>query len=382
VRGRQLVSAATLITVAMLLAGTAVAGDPTSAPPSGVVDVCAPVPDGYARCFAEEAASGGGAVIGYHPGQITDAYRFPHGNTVGAGQTVAIVSAYDAPTIEQDLGVFDRKFHLRACTSANGCFTKLDSSGGTSYPPVNNFWAFESSIDVEWAHAIAPGANIVLVESTTNVFADMLVGVDLAKTKGRYVSGSWGSPEGSVEPAFDHHFSQTEAPGVSFFFASGDNPTPTQYPAASPNVVAVGGTTLKFTDKGVKETGWSKTGGGCSPYEVASPAQAALSTYAQVNCAGQAATPDVSFVADPATGVAVYDSTPDENNLVGWFKVGGTSVATPIMAARAAATGTVVDESYLYNRKNKLFRDIRVGNNGNPCLPGYDLVTGRGAWLR
>lgn len=338
---------------------------------------CRPAPEGHVRCFAE-AIKAAGSKLGYSPAQIKSAYKFPTGMTAGSGRTVAIVTAFDAPTIEHDLGVFSTKYSLPKCTTANGCFTKLDSAGGTAYPVADSGWAFETSIDVEWVHAIAPGAKIVLVEATDNAFANMIVALDTAKTKGTYVSNSWGSPQASPESALDHHF--TEAPAVSFFFSAGDTGAQATYPAASPDVIAVGGTTLKI-GRTISETGWANGGGGCSPYETASAAQAAFATYPQVNCAGQRAVPDISMVADPATGVAVYDTTPDENNLIGWFKAGGTSVGAPIMTARAADAGVLVNQAYIYHRAKTLFRDVHVGNNGNPALVGFDLVTGRGSWL-
>ncbi len=185
---------------------------------------------------------------------------------------------------------------------------------------------------------------------------------------------------GSAEGIFEHHFSQVEAPGVSFFFGSGDTGAPGIYPAMSPSVVAVGGTTLRFKAGGKlkSETGWSGSGGGCSFVMTASAVQPAYPQYPNVSCAGKRASPDLSLLGDPATGAAVYTTEPI-NGHSGWLVLAGTSLSTPMIAARAAGTGQLVNQSYVYGA-NILFRDIRRGNNGFPCTTGYDLVTGRGSW--
>jgi subtilase family serine protease len=383
----------TLLAMALMtaLVGWVPAGGAGASPPDSV-PVCGPVPDGYARCLAVEqrgplapgVPQGGTGTepAGLSPDVVKSIYNFPRGRSVGQGQTIAVVSAFDAPTMEGDLGVFDRQFGLPACTAGNGCFKKLDQNGGTSFPATDPSWVFETHLDVEWAHAIAPGAKILLVEATTNAFDNMITAEDTAKVRAGYVSNSWDSPEAGVEGAIEHHFSPAEAPGVSFFFASGDFAAPAQlYPAASPQVVAVGGTTLQLNHDGrfLGEIGWSNSGGGCSPFLNASAVQAAFPGYAAKGCAGKRATPDVSLDADPHTGVSVYNSQPDENNLIGWFVVGGTSVSTPMVAARAAITGQLIDQAAIYGH-SIVFRDILQGNNGFPCTPGYDLVTGRGSW--
>jgi subtilase family serine protease len=209
-------------------------------------------------------------------------------------------------------------------------------------------------------------------------FANLLAAEDYAAAHAGYVSNSWGGAEFSGESAYDSHFVHS---GVSFFVSSGDAGTPAEYPSASPNVISVGGTSLTFNSNGTlkSETGWSGSGGGCSQYETANTAQSSFSQYGQVPCAGKRATPDVSLDADPNSGVSVYDST-RYSGQKGWFTVGGTSASSPMWAARAADAGSVVDASYVYGRKIT-YRDITSGNNGASCLPGYDLVTGRGSWL-
>ncbi|MGZ4317631.1 MAG: S53 family peptidase, partial [Gaiellaceae bacterium] len=273
--------------------------------------------------------------------------------------------------------MFSGQFGLPPCTTANGCFTKVNQTGGTSYPRKDAGWALEISLDIQWAHAIAPGATILLVEASSNSFANLLAAEDYARGNAQYVSNSWGGSEFSGESSYDSHFAQS---GVSFFVSSGDSGLPAQYPSASPNVISVGGTTLNFNSSGAftTETGWSGSGGGCSAYETATSAQSGFSQYGQVNCAGKRATPDVSLDADPASGVSVYDTTRYQGQS-GWFRVGGTSASSPMWAGRSAVAGTVVNSAYVYGN-SITYRDILSGNNGASALTGYDLVTGRGSW--
>ena len=314
---------------------------------------------------------------GLSPKSIYTAYNYTVSPTSGTGKTIAIVDAYDDPSAANDLGVFSSQFGLPPCTTANGCFQKVNQTGGTRYPRANSGWALEISLDVQWAHAMAPGAKILLVEASSNSFTNLMAAEDYAKSHAQYVSNSWGGSESSGEAAYDSHFVQS---GVSFFVSAGDSGLPVQYPSSSPNVISVGGTLLSNIGQPTfSETGWSSGGGGCSAYEAATAAQAAFAGYAQVNCAGRRATPDVSLDADPASGVSVYDST-SYNGQKGWFTVGGTSVSSPTTAGRAADSGAVVSSAYVYG-SNITFRDITSGNNGAPCLVGYDLCTGRGSWI-
>jgi subtilase family serine protease len=303
-------------------------------------------------------------------------YNFPTSSTAGAGKTIAIVDAYDDPTAEKDLRVFSSQYKLPACTTANGCFKKVNQTGGTSYPKVNSGWALEISLDIQWAHAIAPGAKILLVEASSTSFTNLLKAEDYARAHAQYVSNSWGGSELSGESSYDSHFVKS---GVSFFASSGDSGLQ-DYPSTSPRVISVGGTTLHFSSgKFTSETGWSGSGGGCSAYEKATSAQSAFSQYGQVKCGGKRATPDVSLDADPSSGVSVYDSTKYQGQ-AGWFKVGGTSASSPMWAARSADSTKVVNSSYVYGN-HITFRDIRSGSNRvGSCLKGYDLVTGRGSW--
>jgi subtilase family serine protease len=338
--------------------------------------VCSPsVPAGFFRCYAHLASTlSPSAPAGLSPAKIKAAYSFPTDLTAGSGQTIAIVDAFNDPKAESDLAVFSAQFGLPACTTANGCFSKMDQNGGTNYPANNSSWGVEISLDIQWAHAIAPAAHILLVEAKTNSSANLYTAEDYARTHAGYVSNSWGGPESSGELSSDFHFSN---PGVSIFASAGDSGLPAQYPSASPNLISVGGTRLHFkSGLFTKETGWSKGGGGCSKFEVANPAQLNFSQYPQSKCTkNKRSTPDVSLDADPASGVSVFDSFGHS----GWLVVGGTSASSPMWAARAADTGGVVDAAFVYG-SSIAFRDIISGNNGAPCLIGFDRCSGRGSW--
>ena len=248
----------------------AVAGGGGAANDHSAARVCPGSPIGTASCHALVTTDGVGnpnattSPTGLSPATIKSVYNFPTSSTAGAGKTIAIVDAYDDPTAESDLAVFSSTFGLPACTTANGCFTKVDQTGGANYPRKDAGWALEISLDIQWAHAIAPGAKILLVEASSNSFANLLAAEDYAKAHAQYVSNSWGGSEFSGESSYDSHFAQS---GVSFFVSSGDSGLPAQYPSASPNVISVGGTTLNFSGSNfASETGWSGSGGGCSVY--------------------------------------------------------------------------------------------------------------------
>jgi subtilase family serine protease len=379
---RKYLAAAALalaVAVPLMLSGTVGAANINAA--SQAVCPASPVDASHCHALVVTDAHGNPAATasptGLSPSTIKSAYSFPTSSTAGAGQTVAIVDAYDDPTAESDLGVFSAQFGLPACTTANGCFAKVNQTGGTSYPRKNSGWALEIALDIEWAHAIAPGAHILLVEASSNSNANLYAAEDYAKAHAGYVSNSWGGSEASGESANDGHFS---AAGVSFFVSSGDNGTPAEYPSSSPNVVSVGGTTLNFSGSTlVSETGWSSGGGGCSLYETANASQAAFGQYGQAGCNGKRATPDVSLDADPASGVSVYDTTSYQGQS-GWFRVGGTSASSPMWAGRSAVAGSVVNAATVYGSAIT-YRDITSGNNGAPCLVGFDLCTGRGSWI-
>src|SRR6266516_2168706 len=338
----------------------AVAGGGGAANVNSAARVCPGSPIGTASCHALVVSDGVGnpnatsSPTGLSPATIKSAYNYSTSTTAGTGKTIAIVDAYDDPTAESDLAVFNTTFGLPACTTANGCFTKVSQTGGTNYPRKDAGWALEISLDIQWAHAIAPGANILLVEASSNSFANLLAAEDYAKAHAQYVSNSWGASEFSGEAAYDSHFAAGKA-----FVSSGDSGTPAEYPSSSPNVISVGGTTLHFSGGNFSsETGWSGSGGGCSAYESKNSSQ----NTGSVNCSGKRATPDVSLDADPASGVSVYDSTQYQGR-AGWWTVGGTSASSPMWAARSAVAGAVVNASYVYGN-TITYRDITSGNNG------------------
>jgi subtilase family serine protease len=315
---------------------------------------------------------------GYGPGQLITAYGLP--TSAGAGQTIAIVDAYDHPNIENDLAVYNSQFGLPACTTANGCFRKVDQRGGTRYPTKNAGWALEISLDVEVAHGICPACKILLVEADSASISNLLAAEKTARTLGATViSNSWGASEFSSEASYDSSFNY---PGVPITVSSGDNGYGVEWPAASQYVTAVGGTTLKLNANNTRasEIAWSGAGSGCSAYEP--------KPYWQndTGCSKRTVA-DVSAVADPNTGVAVYDSIRYQG-AAGWFRVGGTSLASPLVAAVYALAGNssgTTYGSYPYSHTGGLI-DITSGNNGTcgtqylcTAVFGYDGPTGLGA---
>ncbi len=352
-------------------------------------------PAGYARPPIHVKGNAGSGPSGLSPARARHAYGFDLLANQGAGQTIGIVDAYDDPNIESDLSVFNTTFGLPACTSGNGCFQKIYASG--TKPSTNAGWALEISLDVEWAHAIAPQAKIILVEAASNSFANLLHAVDVAVQSGAsVVSMSWGGGEFSSETSFDSaHFSVN---GVTFTASSGDSGNGVEYPAASPFIVAVGGTTLNSDKSGnyLGETAWSGSGGGQSVYEAEPLYQ---SSYAIPNDAnGRRGVPDAAYDADPNTGFAVYDTVRYLGQR-GWFQVGGTSAGAPQWAALfaiansmrvAAGKGTLSStNSGVYSVASGSayganFHDIASGTNGNcgtlcTASSGYDYVTGLGS---
>lgn len=343
--------------------------------------VCPDAAAETARCGAEVVVEADGATpaasttpVGYTPAQLRAAYGLPA--AAPTVQTIAIVDAYDDPTAEKDLATYSAQFGLPACTTANGCFRKVNQSGGTSYPAVNVSWALEISLDLQDAHAVCPNCKLLLVEAKSAGIADLMAAVDRAVALGaRIVSNSYGATEFSTETKNDLHFNKS---GVAFVAASGDAGYGVQWPAASPYVTAVGGTTLTLNADGTRaaETAWAKAGSGCSAYEPKPAWQK------DTGCARRSVA-DVSAVADPATGVAVVDTT----GYNGWYRVGGTSLATPLLAGIYALAGNVASTSagsYPYAHAAGLL-DVVSGSTGTCgsylCVagPGYDGPSGLGA---
>jgi subtilase family serine protease len=307
-------------------------------------------------------------------------------NPSGGWGAIGIVDAYDDPNIEADFAVFNTQFGLPGCTTDNGCFTKGYASG--TKPRLNADWALEISLDVEWAHAMAPGAKIILIEAATSSFTDLLQAEDVAgemvsAAGGGEISNSFAASEETYERSGDSHFL---VPGIVYFAASGDSPYP-YWPSISPHVAAAGGTTINRDAQGnaVSETGWMESGGGPSVYEPRPDYQDGIE-----NIVGASrGTPDFSFDADPASGVSIYDSIPFEQ-MNGWRIVGGTSVASPSLAgivnaaARKAPSTkdelTAVYKIYASRFYSAAFRDITVGQSGqHSCTVGWDFVTGMGS---
>jgi subtilase family serine protease len=327
----------------------------------------------------------------FTPRQIRHAYGFDQITNQGSGQVIGIVDAYDDPNIQADLSVFSRQFGLPPCTTSNGCFREVFEK---SRPNANANWAIEIALDVEWAHAIAPQAKIVLVEVSSNSLSDLLAGVDIAVRNGAsVVSMSWLAGEFSGERNQDNHFASND---VTFLAASGDNGTGPAYPAASPGVVGVGATSLSLDSQGnyLAETAWSGSGGGLSAYEHEPLYQAQFGIPDDPS--GVRGIPDVSYNGDPGTGIAIYDSVA-LNGSAGWFQIGGTSAGTPQWAAliavansmRAAARKANLNstDSALYSLAKagigSDFHPVTKGTNGAcgticDALPGYDYVTGLG----
>ncbi|MBP0460060.1 S53 family peptidase [Streptomyces montanisoli] len=311
---------------------------------------------------------------GYGPDELKSAYNLPDG---GKGQTVAIVDANDDPNAEQDLATYRKQYGLPECTSANGCFSKIDQNGGTNYPAPDAGWAGEISLDLDMVSAACPQCNIMLVEAKTASMDDLGTAVNQAVTKGaKFVSNSYGgSEDASDQQADDRYFKH---PGVAITVSSGDSGYGVEYPAASPYVTAVGGTSLSQGGSGSR--GWSEkvwgssaggegAGSGCSQYSTKP------SWQKDSGCAKRAVA-DVSAVADPATGLATYDSY----QAGGWQVVGGTSASSPLIAAVYALAGapgsTDTPASYPYAHTGAL-NDVTSGSNGS-CGTSYLCTAGQG----
>ncbi|MGA9370848.1 MAG: S53 family peptidase [Solirubrobacterales bacterium] len=314
---------------------------------------------------------------GYGPADLRSAYALP--SSGGAGQTVAIVDAFGDNTAEADMNTYRSTYGLPACTTANGCFKKVNQSGVQgSYPANNTGWALETQLDLEMVSAVCPGCKILLVEATSNVSANLYAAEDTAARLGATeISNSYGGGESSSETSDDAHFNH---PGAAITVSSGDSGYGVEYPAASRYVTAVGGTSLSHASsaRGWTETAWSGSGSGCSAYEP-KPAWQTDSGCARRTIA------DVSAVADPNTGVAVYDSNCNFIGQLlgqcfsGWGVVGGTSASAPIVAGvhGLAGNGASVNYgSFPYSHTSSLF-DVTSGNNGS-CSPAYLCTSGAG----
>jgi subtilase family serine protease len=378
------------------------------------VHACGAVPAGFARCFAigltnpnggpnnpasrptspptrsstrTVASCPAGPNSGYTPCQLQNAYVLTSAaSTKGSGETEAIVDAFLDSTAFSDVSTYRAQFGLSPLTNCatsdttHHCFWQVGQTGSTTAVPSrsNAGWTAEQSLDVDMASAICPNCNILLVEATTNSFANLEAAVGAAASFGHNVvsiSNSWGGGEVSSETsdtAFNH-------PGIAVTASSGDSGFGVQYPASSPYVTAVGGTSLSIP-KGTNtwtETAWSGAGSGCSAYVAQPTWQSSVSNITSV-CSKRAVA-DVSADADPNTGVAVFNSSSFEFVKAGWQVWGGTSVASPIIAGVYALAGnaaSVTYGSYSYSHTSSLF-DVTSGSNGS-C--GNDLCNATSGW--
>jgi hypothetical protein len=363
--------------------GGAFAGPAAAATTPGGISVvrscAAPSHPGEFACLAlrrtdlkPAALAPNAAPSGYGPSDLAAAYQLPAG---GSGQTVAIVDAMDDPNAESDLAAYRSQYGLPACTTANGCFSKIDENGGSNYPTADSGWAGEISLDVDMVSAVCPNCRILLVEAASANMGDLGAAVNQAVAQGaKFVSNSYGGGEdsstGSADAQYFNH------PGVAITASAGDSDYGASFPATSQYVTAVGGTALKrdSSARGWNETVWHTsagegTGSGCSAY-IAKP-----SWQHDTGCANRMEA-DVSAVADPATGVAVYQTYGGN----GWSVYGGTSASSPIIASIWALAGApnAGDRAnqYPYNHTGS-FNDVTSGNNGS-CSPAYFCTAGTG----
>ncbi len=341
------------------------------------------------------STTGSSTTVGLTPAQLISAYHLT--GTSGAGRTVAIVDAQDDPNAESDLAKYRTAYSLPACTTANGCFKKVNGNGAASPLPATDYgWAEEISLDLDMVSAICPTCHILLVEASSSDTAPLATAVNTAATTPGVVavSNSYGGAEDASTIPYDADYNHT---GVAITASSGDGGYGVEWPAALPYVTAVGGTSLKTATntRGWTETAWADAGSGCSVQETKPAWQH------DTGCAKRTVA-DVSAVADPNTGVAVYDSYNScgtssfcdfllalgiATGADGWVQVGGTSASSPIIAsvyALAGNTGSITYGSYPYSHTASL-NDVTSGSNGScggtylcTAGTGYDGPTGLG----
>jgi len=346
--------------------GTALPGDSGTALP-GAQLACPPnVATGSASCSVAinvniapigSPTTPASMIPGLHPSDLQSVYALPFGD---AGERIAIVDAYDDPSAQADMNVYRTAYGLSPCTSASGCFTRVNESGTQgSYPAASSAWSEEISLDLDMVSAICPNCSILLVEANSPSIDDLGAAVDTAVASGAHVvSNSYYSAEWNGETAEDVHYNHS---GVLMTASSGDQDYPS-YPAASPYVVAVGGTSLQ---NGVEQP-WTYAGHGCSAYESAVRWQTGLSS-----CATRSAV-DVAAVADPQYGVSMYDSLAG-----GWLVAGGTSVSAPIVASAYALADNGMEAPFTYAHASSLHR---IGTGAYGTYTGLGTPDGLGAF--
>ncbi|WP_329371392.1 ricin-type beta-trefoil lectin domain protein [Streptomyces sp. NBC_00669] len=364
------------------------AGAPGSSGSSGQVKTAhacsAPLHPGAPVCYAlvrtdlhalhDDALSPRANPSGYGPSDLQQAYNLASAAaSSGGGATVAVTELADNPNLESDLATYRSQYGLPACTTANGCFRKVNGSGQQGdYPGGDPGWGTEASLDVDMVSAVCPLCHILVIEA-----GDLDAAQNLAVSLGaHFISNSWGTGDGSGDAGADADFDHA---GVVDVASSGDGGYGVSFPATSKYVVAAGGTSLhqdSGTSRGWTESAWSGSGAGCSSWE-SKPAW-----QTDTGCGGNRTVADVSAVADPGTGVAVYDTYGQG----GWFVVGGTSASSPIIASTFALAGAPATNaaSVLYGHASAL-NDVTSGSDGS-CSPsylctataGYDGPTGLG----
>ncbi|MFD8721602.1 putative Ig domain-containing protein [Streptomyces sp. NPDC059629] len=337
---------------------------------------------GEVSCFAQRrtdikqrlSAALAAAPSGLSPTNLHSAYNLP--STGGSGLTVAVVDAYNDPNAASDLATYRSTYGLSACTVANGCFKQVSQTGSTTSLPTNDSgWAGEEALDIDMVSAVCPNCNIILVEANSATDSDLGTAENEAVALGaKFVSNSWGGSESSSQTSEDTSY--FKHPGVAITVSSGDSAYGAEYPATSQYVTAVGGTALSTSSstRGWTESVWKTsstegTGSGCSAYD------SKPSWQTDTGCTKRMEA-DVSAVADPATGVAVYDTYGGS----GWAVYGGTSASSPIIAGVYALAGTPGSSDYPakypYSHTSNLY-DVTSGNNGS-CSTSYFCTAGTG----
>ena len=346
-------------------------------------------PHGTARCHAHvvtdargnelngkpDGAAPNATPSGYGPGDLRTAYGLATASANnGAGKVIAIVDAFGYKNADSDLATYRAQFGLPPCTVSNGCLIIKNQNGGNNLPRMDTGWAQEQALDLDMASAICPNCKILLVQTANNSFANLAAGVDFAASYPGVVaiSNSYGGPEYASEVNDQAHYNNPTTRGIAVTVSSGDNGYGVEFPAASASATAVGGTHLVLP---APETAWSGAGSGCSAY-IAKP-----SYQTDTGCSRRTVA-DVSAVADPNTGVAVYG--PVTRTGSGWMVFGGTSVSAPLIAGVYAVSGSVVPLSTTYANSAAL-HDVTSGSNGScggtylcTAVPGYDGPTGNG----
>lgn len=351
----------------------------------------------YTGQAADKIAVATSGPIGYGPAQLRAAYGLTGLSTVlpQSVQTVAIVDAYSDPRLASDLAYYRRYYHLPACTTASRCLRIVSQTGSARLPAPSAGWAMEMSLDAEVVSAVCPRCHILIVEATSPSYANLGAAENEAVHLGaRVVSNSWGGADSPQDAIYDRRY--FTHPGVAIVAAAGDfgYGGGAIYPSTSPDVTAVGGTALSVAPGGARgyvESAWSDGGSGCSLYEPM-PAWQRDVPNAVAACGDKRAVTDVSADASPQTGVALYDT----DGFHGWFPgmIGGTSLATPIVAAVYALAGNAAHLSgpavrYTYLHTSYLHQnvfDTQGGSNGTCAIAlqctagiGWDGPTGLGS---